>query len=94
MLSVYDAWRPCQFSTNQRPRNYLRHTHTQRIKVLAGPALRAAPAKISPKKEWQLAKYTFIAIAFVRSEITGKLLRNIQFWTNCKQFVVINKFLG
>ena len=38
------------FSTNQRPRNHLTHTHRntqrQRIDILAGPALRVTPAKM------------------------------------------------
>ena len=44
---LYDAWQRRQFPTNQRPRNYLRYTHTHRIDILSGPALRAAPAKKS-----------------------------------------------
>ena len=46
LATSYDVWRRRQFSTNQRPRNYLRYTHRQRINILSGPALRAAPAKI------------------------------------------------
>merc|ERR1711942_529746 len=45
LATSYDVWRRRQFSTNQRPRNYLTHTHKQRIDILSGPALRAAPAK-------------------------------------------------
>ena len=29
LATSYDVWRRRQFSTNQRPRNYLRYTHTQ-----------------------------------------------------------------
>ena len=50
LATSYDVWRRRQFSTNQRPRNYLKltnsHTNWHRINILSGPALRAAPAKI------------------------------------------------
>ena len=53
LATSYHIWRRRQFSTNQRPRNYLTHTHTythtHRIDILSGPALRAAPAKILNK---------------------------------------------
>ena len=45
-----DVARRPRLSTNQRPRNYLTHTdthiHREKINILSGPALRAAPAKI------------------------------------------------
>ena len=43
----YDVWQRRHFSTKQRPRNYLTLTKWHRINILSGPALRAAPAKIS-----------------------------------------------
>ena len=50
VADVADVARGLRISTNQRPRNYLTHTDrytdTQRIDILSGPALRAAPAKI------------------------------------------------
>ena len=46
----YDAWQCRQFLTNQIPKSYLTQidtqTDTQRIDILSGPALRAAPAPI------------------------------------------------
>lgn len=66
LATSYDVWRRRQFSTNQRPRNYLRYTDTQthkhRINILSGPALRAAPAKkrshyLAPQW-WQVVHYS------------------------------------
>ena len=46
---MYDTWRRRRSLTNQRPRNYLRQTDRQtdgqKINILSGPALQAAPAK-------------------------------------------------
>ena len=54
LATSYDVWRRRQFSTNQRPRNYLTQTNSQRIHILSGPALRAAPAKILTKAYFAL----------------------------------------
>ena len=74
--------------SNQRPRNYLTQTHryihrytdTQRIDILSGPALRAAPAKMSrifhlsaPYLESQMPKW----IAFFPNQV--KFSRNLGF---------------
>ena len=45
LATSYDVWQRRQFSTNQRPRNYLTLTDWQRINILSGPALQAAPSK-------------------------------------------------
>ena len=47
---VGDVVRGLRISTNQRPRNLSTQIHTQRIDILSGPALGAAPAKIEFKK--------------------------------------------